>query len=137
MKVAAEAATAANRSVEFLRCLAHTSHSETGIDVQNDLLHLANAYVERVIFEQFSAGVDAVEDASVQAILRQLATIFALTRIEADAGWYMEHGFMVGSKSAAIRAEINRLLHAIRHQAIHLVNAFAIPDALLAAPIAV
>ena len=109
---------------------------EAMLDVQNELLHLANAYVERVIFEQFSAGADAIEDASTQAIMRQLATIFALTRIEADAGWYMEHGFMVGSKSAAIRAEINRLLKQIRHQAIHLVNAFAIPDALLAAPIA-
>ncbi|MGB1249361.1 MAG: acyl-CoA dehydrogenase [Candidatus Promineifilaceae bacterium] len=112
------------------------SSYEAMIAVQNDLLHLANAYIERVIFEQFSAGIEAVEDTKLQKILRQLATIFALTRIEADAGWYMEHGFIVGSKSAAIRTEINTLLYNIRHQAIHLVNAFAIPDALLAAPIA-
>ena len=104
--------------------------------VQNHLIDLAHAYVERVILEQFMAGIAQVTDPDIAIVLKKLASVFALTHIEQDAAWFLGEGLISTSKFKAIRKEIDVLLLDLRGQAEHLVNAFGIPDALLAAEIA-
>ena len=106
------------------------------IRVQDHLLALAHAYAERVVLEQFVKGVEQSADSSLQPVLKTLCDLFALSRIEKDKGWYLEHGYLEGMKSKAIRRQVNRLCWQVRQDALPLVDAFAIPDECLAAPIA-
>ena len=57
-------------------------------------------------------------------------------RIEADRGWFLENGYLLPAKSKAIRAEVTALCDALAGEAVALVDAFAIPDAAISAPIA-
>ncbi|UXX78507.1 acyl-CoA dehydrogenase family protein [Reichenbachiella carrageenanivorans] len=118
-------------------------HIDQGMDsfdafnqTQNHLLNVGFAYVERIILEQFVAQIERTEDAGCKAILTQLCQLFALSQIEKNKGWYLEHDYMAGVKTKAIRREINQLCMQIRENAVPLVEAFKIPDSCLAAPIA-
>ena len=70
-------------------------------------------------------------------MLGSLCDLFALHRIEEDRGWFLEHNYIEAAKAKAIRDEVNKLCFEIRAQANPLVEAFGIPDELLAAPIAI
>ncbi len=106
------------------------------IDVQDHLLALAHAYAERIVLEQFVKGIEQSTDSSLNATLKRLCDLFALSQIEKNKGWYLEHGYLEGIKSKAIRRQVNRLCWEVRQEALPLVEAFAIPDECLAAPIA-
>ncbi|MFQ5419740.1 MAG: acyl-CoA dehydrogenase [Anaerolineae bacterium] len=106
------------------------------IQVQQHLVNLAHAFVERVILEQFLAGITAVNDKALAVTLTRLAQLFALSHIEQHKGWYLEHGYLSGVKSKAIRRQVDRLVYEISREAVPLVDAFGIPDEVLNAPIA-
>ena len=103
---------------------------------QNHFLVLARAHVERHIYEAFCRAVDGVQDQSLQTMLGQLTTLYGLWTIENSAAWYLEQDYMEGSQAKAIRRQVTRLCAEVRGQAWHLVEAFGIPDSLLAADIA-
>ena len=105
-------------------------------ECQAHLLSTAHAHVERVVLEQFVKAVAACEPESLREPLQSLCALFALSRIEADRGWFQESGYLTGGKSKAIRAQVNKLCGALRPDAVALVDSFGIPDELLAAPIA-
>jgi acyl-CoA oxidase len=105
------------------------------IEVQDHLVSLARAHAERLVLRAFIEQIETVEDDSVVAVLSRLRSLFALHAIEADRGWFLESGLLSASKSKAIRHQVNALCEEIRPDAEALVNAFAIPDACLAAPI--
>ena len=107
------------------------------IECQDHLVNVAQAYVERVILEQFVAGVALVEDPTLQPVLTDLCALFALSHLEQHKGWYLEAGYFEGVKTKAIRRQIDELCYAVSRIAVKLVNAFAIPEQCLAAPIAV
>lgn len=109
---------------------------EAMIRVQDHLLKAAHAHAERVIFEAFAAGIEGCEDQGVAAVLTQLCDLFALSRLEADRGWYLSQGYFEPAKSKAVRNLVNQLCQRVRPCAGPLVDAFGIPDAVLAAPIA-
>lgn len=108
------------------------------LDCQTHLLATARAHVERVVVERAAAAVsgDGVL-AELAAVLRPLLALDALARIEAGAGWLLEHGVIEAGKARAIRKQVDALCCELRPLAGGLVDAFAIPDAVLAAPIAV
>jgi len=99
------------------------------------LLRLANAHVERVILEPFTAAVEA-SSGGEREVLTLLRDLFALWRIEEDRGWFLETGHMEGVKTKAIRALVDRLCAETRRHALPLIEAWGIPDECLAAPIA-
>lgn len=109
--------------------------SDAMLAVQNQLLAMANARVERQLLERFVAAVEATEDDRERRLLGELCQLFALCRIEADRAYFLENGYFAGRKSRALADEVDRLCASLRPQASHLVDAFAIPDELLA-PIA-
>ena len=107
------------------------------IEVQDHAVALAKAHTERVVLEQFAAAIKACTDPSLVEILDTVCNLYALHRIESDRGWFQEHGYIEGSKAKAIRDLVNQLCTEVREQAVPLVEAFGIPDKVLAAPIAI
>jgi acyl-CoA oxidase len=81
--------------------------------------------------------IDHRADAALRPVLDRLACLFALSLIERHAAWFLEKNYIEGVKAAAIREEVNQLCAEVRGEALALVDAFGIPDALLAAPIAI
>jgi acyl-CoA oxidase len=100
------------------------------------LLDLAHAHVERVILERFDRMIATVQVQSLKPVLKRLCDLFALSEIEFNKGWYLEHGALTGLKSRAVTREVDTLCREIRQEAVHLVDSFGIPDSCLAAPIA-
>lgn len=106
------------------------------LECQTHLLATARAHVDRVVVELATEAVAAAPD-DLQKVLRPVLALHALARIEADAGWLLEHGVVEAGKARAIRKQVDALCQELRPSALGLVDAFAIPDEILAAPIAV
>jgi len=80
--------------------------------------------------------VARVEEPALSAVLKKLCDLYALWQIDQHKDWYLESGYFEGNKTKAIRRQIDSLCADLRYEAVALVDAFAIPDACLAAPIA-
>ncbi|WP_339657057.1 acyl-CoA dehydrogenase [Flavobacterium frigidarium] len=104
--------------------------------VQHQMIDVAQAYLDRVVLEQFQVAIATVKDSDEKNILDKLAQLYALSQIEKNKSWYLEDGYMETVKTKAIRKMVNQLCWDIRPSAVALVDAFAIPDSCLAAPIA-
>ena len=104
--------------------------------LQPELLELAEAYAERQVLEAFLEAVARVPEQTLQAPLRKLADLFALYHLEKHKGWFLENGFMPGTKARAVTSHVTRLCEEVRRDAVALVDAFGIPDQCLGAPIA-
>lgn len=104
--------------------------------VQHQMIDVAEAYLERVVLEQFQMAIITVGDKKSQAILTKLSQLYALSTIEKNKAWYLEDNYMEAVKTKAVRKMVNQLCWEIRPDAVALVNAFAIPDSCLSAPIA-
>lgn len=104
-------------------------------DVQDHLLSCAHAYTERAVGEAF---LDAVADADPDEakMLETLAALFGMQAVFDDVGWFLEQSYIAPNKARAVRTELNTLCEEVRDQALHLVEAFEIPESLLGAPIA-
>lgn len=102
--------------------------------VQDHLVTLALAHVERVVLERFQEGVARAPAPGLSEVLGDLCGLWALSRLEAHAGWYLEAGYLEAPKSRAVRARVNARCREVREHARFLVDAFAIPDAVLEAP---
>jgi acyl-CoA oxidase len=118
-------------------------HLDDGMDsfdafnvVQHHLVQVGFAYIERIILEKFLDQVNATQDAGCKTILNKLYNVFALSQMDENKGWYLENGYMDGVKTKAIRKLLNQLCWDLRQEAVPLVDAFKIPNELLAAPIA-
>ena len=109
---------------------------EAFIEVQNHLVALAQAHVERVLLDRFVDGVHACEEVALRAVLKSLCDLFALYHLDKDRGWFQEHGYFESSKARAVHKQVEALGLELRPLAGALVDAFAIPDELLGAPIA-
>ena len=103
---------------------------------QDHLVKLAQAHVERIIFERMHEWTAACADEPLHAVLTTVRDLFALWRLEQDRAWFLENGYFEPGKSKAIRALVNRLCGEVRALAPALVEAFGIPDACVSAPIA-
>jgi acyl-CoA oxidase len=106
------------------------------IEVQDHLQALAHAHVERVVLEQFLAGVEQVDDPAVKAVLGKLCDLYGLGCLLDASGWFLENDHLESSKAKAIRGEVTRLCTEVRPDALALIRAFGIPDTCLSAPIA-
>ena len=100
-------------------------------EVQDHMVTLSRAYAERVILENFLEGVSSPEAAGARDPLALLAALYALSRIEADRGWFLESGYIEPAKSKAIRALVTRLSRDAAATAPSLVAGFGIPEELL------
>jgi acyl-CoA oxidase len=100
------------------------------VSVQPHVIAAARSHVERLVFDAFVKAEAGVEP------LTGLRTLAVLSMVEADLGWYLQHGVVTPAMAGAIRRAVMEHSASLARDARWLVDAFRIPDEVLAAPIA-
>jgi acyl-CoA oxidase len=98
--------------------------------VQDHVLHAASAHIDRVILEAFVAGIDACPDEKARELLGILCDLYALSVIEDDKAWYIEHRYLSTERAKAVTRGINDRCRALRPHAQTLVDGFGVPEEL-------
>jgi acyl-CoA oxidase len=98
--------------------------------VQDHVLHAATAHIDRVILEAFVAGIDSCEDDEAGKILEMVCDLYALSVIEDDKAWYIEHRYLSTERAKAVTRGINERCRTLRPYAETLVDGFGIPEQL-------
>ena len=101
-------------------------------DCQDHVVEAARAHVDRLVLESFVAAIDGCEDTAAASMLGSVCDLYALSMIEADKGWYLEHGRISPARSKQVTAAVNDLCAQLRPHAQTLVDAFGIPGTWLA-----
>ncbi|CCH85783.1 Acyl-CoA dehydrogenase [Modestobacter italicus] len=100
-------------------------------DVQDHVLAAAQAHIDRIVLEAFVAGIERTADPAARALLSRVCDLYALSTIEADKGWFLEHGRLTPTRAKALTGAVNDLLGELRPHMRTLVDAFAVPEAWL------
>jgi acyl-CoA oxidase len=100
--------------------------------VQDHVLRTAQTHIDRVVLEAFVAAIDTTQDLGAKALLEKVCDLYALSTIEQDKAWFMEHGQLTPTRGKALTSTVNQLLGELRPHMRTLVDAFAIPDAWMA-----
>ncbi len=101
--------------------------------VQDHVIAAAEAHVERLVLEAFVDKVQAQPDGDLKNVLNLVCDLHALSSIEADRAWFMEHGRLTSVRSKAISREVNGLCRRLRPIAGDLVRGFGVPREMLRA----
>jgi acyl-CoA oxidase len=96
-------------------------------DVQDHVLTTAQTHIDRIVLEAFVAGVDKTTDPAAKQLLDTLCDLYALSTIEADKAWFLEHGRLTPARAKLLTATVNQLLKDLRPHLRTLVDAFGIP----------
>jgi acyl-CoA oxidase len=99
--------------------------------VQDHVIAAARAHVERLVLDAFVARTRALPDGDTKVALNLLCDLHALTTIEADRAWFMEHGRLSATRSKAITREVNDLCRKLRPLAPALVDSLGVPEEML------
>ncbi len=75
--------------------------------VQDHVLHAASAHIDRVVLEAFVAGIDACQDDEARELLGIVCDLYALSVIEDDKAWYIEHRYLSTERAKAVTRGIN------------------------------
>lgn len=105
------------------------------LKVQTHLIALGKAYSCELAYNTYLQFTETIEDKKNQQLFQKLGCLFALSEIREDASWYLEQGYLGGTKSKAIRQRVERLSTEFRPHIEVLVDGFGIPDHCLTAPI--
>ncbi|WP_203336483.1 acyl-CoA dehydrogenase family protein [Nocardioides limicola] len=103
--------------------------------VQDHVIFAARAHVERLVLMAAVEKFQALPDGAEKVAFGLMVDLHALTEIERDRAWFMEHGRLTTQRSKAISREVNDLCRKVRPLAVDLVAAFGVPDAMLRAEI--
>lgn len=98
--------------------------------VQDHVLHAAAAHIDRVVLEAFVAGIESCPDTAARELLELVCDLYALSVIEDDKAWYIEHHYLSTDRAKAVTAGINDRCRKLRPHAQTLVEGFGIPEQL-------
>jgi acyl-CoA oxidase len=98
--------------------------------VQDHVLHAAGAHIDRIVLEAFVAGIDSCADENARELLEMVCDLYALSVIEDDKAWYIEHGYLSSGRAKAVTRGINDRCRKLRPYAETLVDGFGIPEPL-------
>jgi acyl-CoA oxidase len=98
------------------------------VDCQDHVVAVARAWVDLVVLEEFARAVAECDDPALRDVLDRLCSLHALHRIEAERGWFQEHGRLTPQRSKAVIKHVNALCARVRDDAELLVDAFGIPE---------
>lgn len=98
--------------------------------VQDHVLHAAQAHIDRVVLEAFVAGIDACPDEDARELLEVVCDLYALSVIEEDKAWFIEHTYLSTERAKAVTRGINDRCRVLRPHAKTLVDGFGIPEPL-------
>ncbi|MFL6125148.1 acyl-CoA dehydrogenase [Actinophytocola sp.] len=103
-------------------------------DAQDHVLRAGRVHIDRLVLDAFATAVDECADPAARDLLSQVCDLCALSTIEADRAWFLEHGRLTPQLAKKVVAEVNALCKALRPHARTLVDAFAIPEQFVATP---
>ena len=106
------------------------------LKVQTHLLALGKAYSVELAYDTFTNFVATIEDEKYRALFQKLGTLYALNEIRNDASWYLEQGYISGTKSKALRQRLERISTELRPHINTLIDGYGIPTHCMNAPIA-
>lgn len=106
------------------------------LKVQTHLLALGKAYSIELAYTTFTDFVATIEDEKYRTLFQKLGTLYALNELRNDASWYLEQGYISGTKSKALRQRVERLSTELRPHINTLVDGYGIPEHCMNAPIA-
>ncbi len=104
-------------------------------EAQDHLIGAARAHIDRVVLEAFVAGIDDCEDEPTKDLLNRVCDLYALSTIEANRAWYLEHDRLSPAHSKAVIARVNWLCGELRPMARTLVDGFGLTDEWLGSPL--
>ena len=128
------------REERLLRSVAHRLRSRLsdGVDsfqalneCQDHVVTLARAHSELILLHSMQDGGADAPTPGLSEALGSVSALYALSRIEAHSGWYLETGYLEPVKSRAIRHQVNELCRDVRPHARLFVDALGVPEALL------
>ena len=97
--------------------------------VQDHVLRAAQAHIDRVVLEAFVAGIDSCVDEAAAELLGDLCDLYALSVIEDDKAWFIEHRHLSVERAKAVTRGVNERCRSLRPHALTLVEGFGIPAA--------
>jgi acyl-CoA oxidase len=97
------------------------------VDCQDHVVAAARAWVDVVVLEAFADAVERCPDPALTPILDRLCSLYALSHVEAERGWYQEHGRLTANRSKAVIKTVNALCAELRPHAGLLVHGFGVP----------
>jgi acyl-CoA oxidase len=101
------------------------------VDTQDHVVAVGRAYVDQVVGEAFARAVERCPAGPEREALDTLCSLYILSTVEADRGWFQEHGRLSSTRSKAVIKSVNALCAKLRPQAGELVEAFGVPEGAL------
>lgn len=102
----------------------------------NPALDLVDAHTTRRAAQAFLVCVDRVDDSATRSTLEQLFRLFALQRLMPHAAQLLADGHLTAEAVRDLAPAVDHVCAALAPHALALVEAFAVPDDMLQAPIA-
>ena len=102
---------------------------------QDHVIASAWAHVERLVLEAFTEKVEAMEKGPNREAMNLVCDLYALSAIEKDRAWFLEHGRLSNARAKAVTAMVNELCRRVRPICDDLVDAFDVPPEMLRAEI--
>jgi acyl-CoA oxidase len=96
-------------------------------DAQDHVIKAARVHVDRVVLDAFVAAVDRCPEGATRTLLALVCDLYALSTIEADKGWFLEHGRLSPRRAKALTRTVNELCAQLRPYATVLVDGLGIP----------
>ncbi len=112
----------------------HAAHAF--LDVQPHALHAARASVECWVVEAVDAAIEGIANPELAQLMGEVVTLAAAWAVEDDLGWFLQHGLLNPDGGSQVRDLVVDRSASVSLHARHLVDAFGIPDEVIAAPIA-
>ncbi len=106
------------------------------LKVQTHLITLGKAYSSELAYKTYCDFTATITDKKNKLLFEKMGSLYALHEIRQDASWYLEQGYIGGTKSKAIRQRTERLCTELRPHIEVLIDGFGIPKNTITAPIA-
>ncbi|MTB88578.1 acyl-CoA dehydrogenase family protein [Aeromicrobium senzhongii] len=100
---------------------------------QDHVVKIGQVHIDRIVLEAFTAGIARCEDEEAADLLRDVCSLYALTVIERDKAWFMEHNRISDTRAKAVTTEVNALLERLRPHTLALIDGLGVPESSLGA----
>jgi acyl-CoA oxidase len=101
-------------------------------NAQGHIIAVGEAHAERVALEAFVDALHGMDEGPAKDLLRRVCDLYVYATLEKHLSWYLSYRMVSVERAKAIRRGVNELCAELRPHARTLVDAFGIPEQLLA-----
>lgn len=94
---------------------------------QDHVVKAGRVHIDRIVLEAFTAAIARCENPEAQDLLRLVCDAYALSILEEDKAWFMEHKRLTAARAKAVTSELNNVLEELRPHTLTLIEGFGIP----------